>query len=75
MDNRDRLALRRKRMAESLAVLRGGFRPFFLGAGGWATIAMALWIWALETGATRVGALDPLAWHRCGAQKLRMRRV
>ncbi|WFL78968.1 NnrS family protein [Altererythrobacter arenosus] len=64
MDNRERLELRRRRMAEAPPILRGGFRPFFLGAGIWAVVAIAIRFWSLETGAMRIGALDPLAWHR-----------
>lgn len=64
MDNHDRLELRRLRMAQSPALLRGGFRPFFLGAGAWAPIAIAIWLWAFDSGSVRIGALDPLAWHR-----------
>ncbi|TNE29668.1 MAG: hypothetical protein EP350_09530 [Alphaproteobacteria bacterium] len=64
MDNRERLELRRHRMAEAPPILRGGFRPFFLGAGLWAFAAIAIWLWSLETGAMRIGALDPLVWHR-----------
>ena len=64
MDNRERLELRRRRFAEAPPILRGGFRPFFLGAGLWAVAAIAIWLWSLETGAMRIGALDPLAWHR-----------
>jgi uncharacterized protein involved in response to NO len=64
MDNHDRLELRKRRMASAPPLLRGGFRPFFLGAGAWAVAAIAIWLWSLELGAMRIGALDPLAWHR-----------
>lgn len=64
MDNRDRLELRRQRMASAPPLLRGGFRPFFLGAALWAAIAIATWVWSMEAGAMRIAALDPLAWHR-----------
>lgn len=47
----------------SIAFLSYGFRPFFLGAGVWAVLAMALWI-GLVTGqwsfASEYGAV---AWH------------
>lgn len=64
LDNRDRLELRRRRMEQAPPVLRGGFRPFFLGAGIWAAIAIAIWLWAFTVGVQQLGALDPLAWHR-----------
>ncbi len=64
LDNRDRLELRRRRMEQAPPVLRGGFRPFFLGAGIWAAITIAIWLWAFSVGVPQIGALDPLAWHR-----------
>src|SRR5690606_673555 len=46
------------------ALLSYGFRPFFLGAGLFAVLAMALWIGALtegwEIGGATYGALN---WH------------
>jgi uncharacterized protein involved in response to NO len=56
--------LRRRRMAETPAFLRGGFRPFFLGAAAWALMALFLWIATLSGWATLPIAVDPLAWHR-----------
>lgn len=64
LENTARLELRQARMAAAPAFLRGGFRPFFLGAGLWACLALAIWLWALEVGPASIGALDPLAWHR-----------
>ena len=58
------LALRRARMAASPPVLRGGFRPFFLGGAAWAVIALAVWLAVLAGGATLPSLFDPLAWHR-----------
>ncbi|QKG72182.1 NnrS family protein [Erythrobacter mangrovi] len=51
-------------MASAPPLLRGGFRPFFLGAGLWAVVVIPVWLWSLEMGTMRIGALDPLAWHR-----------
>ena len=34
----------RLQQQSSIALLSYGFRPFFLGAGLWATVAMVLWI-------------------------------
>ena len=45
------------------ALLRQGFRPFFLGAGIWAVAAMALWIAILHGTVSLPTAFDPLAWH------------
>lgn len=40
-----------------------GFRPFFLGAALWATVAAALWIVMLTMGLTLPTRFDPLDWH------------
>jgi uncharacterized protein involved in response to NO len=45
------------------AVLSYGFRPFFLGAGMFAILAMTLWIGALTLGWDIGGANGPLSWH------------
>jgi uncharacterized protein involved in response to NO len=58
------LVLRKKRMAEAHPFLRGGFRPFFFGAGTWAVIAMTLWIAVLEDAIVLPTAFEPVAWHR-----------
>lgn len=58
------LALRRRRMASSPPVLRGGFRPLFLAAGVWAAASIALWIFALSGDVALPRGLDPLPWHR-----------
>ncbi|HXT08807.1 MAG TPA: NnrS family protein [Roseiarcus sp.] len=48
---------------KGLAILSQGFRPFFLAAGLWAAIAVALWIVMLATGAALPSRFDPLSWH------------
>lgn len=58
------LALRRARMAAAPPILRGGFRPFFLGGALWAVIALAVWLAALAGQVTVPSAFDALAWHR-----------
>lgn len=58
------LALRRSRMAASPPILRGGFRPFFLGGAVWAVVALSLWLTVLAGDFTLPTAFDPLAWHR-----------
>lgn len=45
------------------ALLRLGFRPFYLLAAVFAALAIPLWLHALQGGAWR-GALAPLAWHQ-----------
>jgi uncharacterized protein involved in response to NO len=51
-------------MAASPPILQGGFRPFFLAAGFWAIVAIALWMCALEGVVLAPRGLEPLAWHR-----------
>ena len=58
------LALRRAREAAAPPILRGGFRPFFLGSAAWAVIALALWVLALSGRIAIPSAFDELAWHR-----------
>lgn len=58
------LALRRRRMAASPPILRGGFRPFFFGGAAWGLAALALWILALAGTVALPSTFDPLAWHR-----------
>lgn len=45
------------------ALLTFGFRPFFLAAGLWSAVALALWIVMFTTGSTLPSRFDPLAWH------------
>lgn len=58
------LSLRRRRMANSIPLLRGGFRPFFLGGALWAGVALVIWLVALSDGSSPVRHLEALAWHR-----------
>ena len=44
-------------------LLSYGFRPFFLGAGVFAVLAMALWIAALATGLPLGGDYGAVAWR------------
>jgi uncharacterized protein involved in response to NO len=53
----------RYRPFEGPALLRQGFRPFFLAAGLWALAAMTLWIAALQGYMALPTAFDPVAWH------------
>lgn len=45
------------------AILSFGFRPFFLLAGFWATLAMGLWVAMLGGRAGPPTAFDPVSWH------------
>jgi len=45
------------------ALLSYGFRPFFLGAGLWAALAMALWVGMLTGRVALPTAFDPVSWH------------
>jgi uncharacterized protein involved in response to NO len=45
------------------ALLRQGFRPFFLGAGVWAVAAMVLWISAIQGHVAIPTLFDPIGWH------------
>ncbi len=58
------LALRKRRMAASPPILRGGFRPFFFGGTAWALIALTLWIISLAGQMSLPTAFEALAWHR-----------
>ena len=55
---------RRRAAEESLIPLFSyGFRPFFLGAGAWSAIAMALWIGSLAGLWRLADGYGALAWH------------
>ena len=58
------LKLRRARMAAAPPILRGGFRPFFLGGALWAVTSLCLWLSTFFHGWPLPSAFDPLAWHR-----------
>src|SRR5665213_1506913 len=45
------------------AFLTQGFRPFFLAAGIWAAVALAVWIVMFVTGSAVPSRFDPLTWH------------
>ncbi|MEZ5936245.1 MAG: NnrS family protein [Alphaproteobacteria bacterium] len=53
----------RYRRFDGLALLHQGFRPFFLGAGLWALIAMVIWIAAIQGHVGIPSAFDPVSWH------------
>lgn len=45
------------------AILAAGFRPFFLGASVWATIAIPLWLAVYAEGLVVPSLLPPVVWH------------
>ncbi|WP_372841001.1 NnrS family protein [Phaeovulum sp.] len=45
------------------ALLSGGFRPMFLMAGLWASLAMIVWIFMLAGVFNLPTRFDPIAWH------------
>jgi uncharacterized protein involved in response to NO len=45
------------------ALLSAGFRPFFLIAGLWAAVALALWLAVLTGRLALPSAFGPVAWH------------
>lgn len=47
----------------TMPLLSLGFRPFFLAAGAWAALAMALWLGALAGLPLLPSWLDSLSWH------------
>ena len=53
----------RHRAWEGPALFSFGFRPFFLGAGIWATVTMALWIAVLSGRLILPTRLHPVDWH------------
>lgn len=55
--------LPRYRQAAVPAVLAHGFRPFFLLAGIWAPVALALSVATIRGWITLPTAFDPIAWH------------
>ena len=61
-------AIKRKPVPRGIAhtgpvILAYGFRPFFLGAGIWAVLAMGLWIGALALGLPIGEGYGGAAWH------------
>ncbi|MEO3427364.1 NnrS family protein [Pelagibius sp. CAU 1746] len=53
----------RRRDYRGPALFRQGFRPFFLGAGLWAALALPLWLGQFLGVFELPLLVDPLAWH------------
>ncbi len=47
----------------SIGILSYGYRPFFLFAGAWAAIALAVWIATLTGRVDLPTRFDPVSWH------------
>ena len=60
---RPRGGIPRLQRQSSIALLSYGFRPFFLGAGLWATLAMVLWIGLISGHWAFANAYGAVAWH------------
>lgn len=54
----------RRRAGEAPAILQHSFRPFFLLAGAWAAVAVALWSGSLAGLELLPEGVEPLAWHK-----------
>jgi uncharacterized protein involved in response to NO len=48
---------------DTIALFSYGFRPFFLGAGIWAIVALALWIGSLQGRLALAPGYGALPWH------------
>lgn len=55
---------RQTRLLRYPPILRGGFRPFFLGGACWAAVVVALWLLAFSGTIVLPTRFDALAWHR-----------
>ena len=50
--------------ASAQALFSIGFRPFFLLAGGYAVLAIAVWLWLLDAGTAQLGKdISSVTWH------------
>lgn len=57
------MAIPRYKSADVWPPLSAGFRPFFLAAGLWACVSMALWVFMLMGIVDLPTAFGPVAWH------------
>lgn len=57
------MSIPRYRSTDVWPLLSAGFRPFFLAAGLWACLAMALWLGMLRGVVELPTAFDPVTWH------------
>src|SRR5690606_18932270 len=57
------MAVPRYASTDTWPLLAAGFRPFFLLAGIWACVIVALWVLMLRGTVVLPTAFDPVAWH------------
>ena len=57
------MAIPRYRSTDTWPLLSAGFRPFFLAAGLWACLAMAVWLGMLCGAVALPTAFAPATWH------------
>ena len=57
------MAISRYRSTKTWPLLSAGFRPFFLAAGLWAAIVMAVWLAMLRGAIELPTAFAPTSWH------------
>lgn len=60
----ERISARLRRALGGPVILQQSFRPFFLLAGVWASLAMALWLGTLAGLPVLPDAVDALGWHQ-----------
>jgi len=53
----------RYRTFDGPAIFRQGFRPFFLGAGIWAVLSIAIWMAVFRGGVSLPSVFVPMRWH------------
>lgn len=59
----ERIAEVKRRAKAGPALLQNGFRPFFLAAGLWATLAVPFWVLTFTGTIPMADGFDPLLWH------------
>jgi uncharacterized protein involved in response to NO len=57
------MAIPRYRSTDTWPLLSAGFRPFFLAAGVWSCVAMAVWLGMLRGALVLPTAFAPITWH------------
>lgn len=60
----ERIAEVKRRADAGPAILQNSFRPFFMAAGFWATLAVPLWVLTFFGVITVPDDFDPLLWHQ-----------
>lgn len=60
----ERIAEAKRKAGEGPAILQSSFRPFFLAAGVWATLAVPFWLFSFSGILVLPESLDGLLWHQ-----------